>query len=57
MTENCIPKLIWELIQKDVPIAEHFELRSILGSDLIDQSLEIKNEVFITKNMLDSIFI
>ncbi|KAK4474510.1 hypothetical protein MN116_001658 [Schistosoma mekongi] len=45
MTLSRFPCLIWEQLVSFLPPVHHYEIRCIIGEDLIDQTLELKSEI------------
>ncbi|KAF7261426.1 hypothetical protein EG68_02812 [Paragonimus skrjabini miyazakii] len=38
-------RLLWEIVETSLPVCEHHEVRSFVGSDLIEQNFELRNEI------------
>uniref|UniRef100_A0A5K4FG17 Uncharacterized protein n=2 Tax=Schistosoma mansoni TaxID=6183 RepID=A0A5K4FG17_SCHMA len=45
MALSRLPRLIWEQIMSSLPPVHIYEVRCIIGEDLIDQTLELKSEI------------
>nr|AAW25817.1 SJCHGC00897 protein [Schistosoma japonicum] len=54
MTLSRFPCLIWEQIVGILPPVHHYEIRCIIGEDLIDQTLELKSEIISTLELANN---